>query len=91
MKSDELQDVADVCKLLSDTTRVATVAVLAKGTRTVGKLVRELKLPQPTVSYHLALLRITGLLTRKRQGKEMHYSLNREALEPVRAFLAKLE
>ena len=91
MKADQLQDVVDVCRMLADTTRASMLAILAKGPRTVGELCRELKLPQPTVSHHLALLRITGLLERRRKGKQMIYNLNREKLAPVNQFMAMLK
>jgi ArsR family transcriptional regulator len=65
--------------------------MLSKGTRTVGSLCKELKLPQPTTSHHLALLRMSGMVRRERKGKEMFYSLNREKLTPVRQFLAGLK
>jgi len=37
-----------------------------------------LRLPQPTVSRHLATLRRSGLVTARREGLWMHYRLSRE-------------
>jgi len=91
MKPAEFQDVADVCHMLADPTRASIVAILAKGSKSVGALCDALKIPKPTVSHHLALLRMWGLVDRKRKGREMHYSLNSEKLGVVREFLAKLE
>ena len=91
MKPSDLQDIADVCKLLSDSTRLSLVAILAKGAKPVMALCVALKLSQPTVSYHLALLRMSGLVDRVRKGKQMIYSLNRAKLAPARAFLAKIK
>ena len=91
MKADELREVAEVCRMLADATRVSMLAILSKGTQTVGALCNALKLPQPTTSHHLALLRMSGLASRKRKGKQMFYSLNREKLVPVRRFLALLK
>ena len=91
MKADELREVADVCRMLADATRVTIVAILAKGTKTVGALCSELKLPQPTVSHHLALLRMSRMTHRVRKGKQMLYSLNREMLAPAKQFLATLK
>jgi len=91
MKPAELQDVADVCHMLGEPTRVSIVAILAKGTRPVNALRRELKRDQPITSHHLSLLRMWGLVDRIGKGREKHYSLNRERLGVVREFLAKLK
>jgi len=91
MKAEQLRDVVDVCRMLSDPTRVSIVSILAQGTETVGALCRELELPQPTTSHHLALLRMTGVVRQERKGKQRFYSLNREMLTPVKQFLAALK
>ena len=91
MKAEQVREVADVCRMLADPTRASIVAILAKGSKSVGMLCRDLKLPQPTTSHHLALLRMTGVVRRQRKGKQMFYSLNREKLTPVKKFLAKLK
>ncbi len=91
MKAAELQDVVDVCRMLGDSTRVSMVAILAKGSKPVGALCDALKLPQPTVSHHLALLRMARVVDRKRKGKAQIYSLNRDSLTPVKQFLAGLK
>ena len=44
------------------------------------------RLPQPTVSHHLGLLRRGGLLTMRREGKSIHYALDGKLESPrVRA------
>src|SRR5581483_10741825 len=51
----------DVCRLLSllaDKTRLRILRILAQGERPVVSLTSELRLPQPTVSHHLAWLRM---------------------------------
>ncbi|KPJ52342.1 MAG: hypothetical protein AMS16_06480 [Planctomycetes bacterium DG_58] len=91
MKAEQVREVADVCRMLADPTRASIVAILSKGPKSVGMLCGELKLPQPTTSHHLALLRMTGVVRRQRKGKQMFYSLSREKLTPVKKFLAKLK
>ena len=91
MKAEPIQDVVDVCRMLGDSTRAGIVALLAKGAKSVGELCKALDLPQPGVSHHLGLLRMSGLLKRQRKGKQMIYSLNRERLGPVKKFLAKMK
>jgi ArsR family transcriptional regulator len=91
MKPADLQDVVGVCHMFADSTRLSIVAILAKGPKPVMALCEALKFPQPTVSYHLGLLRMARLVNRQRKGKTQIYSLNREMLEPARAFLAKIK
>jgi ArsR family transcriptional regulator, arsenate/arsenite/antimonite-responsive transcriptional repressor len=45
---------------------------------------------QPTVSAHLKTLREAGLVTTRRQGTQICYSIAPQALEHVQAILAQL-
>jgi DNA-binding transcriptional ArsR family regulator len=68
----------DVCRLLSllaDRTRLKILRILAGGERPVVALTAELQLPQPTVSHHLAWLRMMDLVSPRRQGKHVFYAL----------------
>ncbi len=87
MKPEEYEYVAEVCRILGDKTRVSMISILSGGKSSVGDLCDKLDLPQPTVSHHLALLRLSRVVDRKRQGREMHYTLNHESLAPVKQFL----
>lgn len=91
MKPAELQDIADVCKMLSEPTRLSIVAILVGGAKPVMALCDALKLAQPTVSHHLALLRMSRLVNRKRKGKQMIYSLNKAQVTPLKKFLAQVK
>jgi DNA-binding transcriptional ArsR family regulator len=68
----------DVCRLLSllaDKTRLKILRLLADGERPVVSLTGTLRLPQPTVSHHLAWLRMMDLVSPRRQGKHVFYAL----------------
>lgn len=43
------------------------------GEASVSQIVTKMQLTQPTVSYHLKQMEQTGLLTRQRQGRSVHY------------------
>jgi DNA-binding transcriptional ArsR family regulator len=62
--------------LLSDKNRLRIVLILAQGERNVSELCDELDLAQPTVSHHLGLLRMNGVIVPKRQGKRVIYTLD---------------
>lgn len=56
----------------------------------VGELVDELKVSQPTVSKHLRVLRDAELVSVRLDGQRRFYSLNAAALEPVVAWVEKV-
>jgi ArsR family transcriptional regulator, arsenate/arsenite/antimonite-responsive transcriptional repressor len=75
-------DLADVFRALGDETRLRILALLRETEVCVCHLHGGLRLPQPTVSRHLAYLRRSGLVEARREGVWMHYRLSRE-LSPV--------
>lgn len=72
----DLEPLAGLFKLLSDGTRLRILMLLAKGERNVSSLCDELKLPQPTVSHHLGLLRMKQIIINRRNGKQVFYGLD---------------
>ena len=72
----ELDRLVFLFRLLSDKTRVNILLSLARGERNVTSICQELKLPQPTVSHHLGLLRINNMIANRRKGKQVFYSLH---------------
>lgn len=72
----ELEPLVGLFRLLSDKTRLNILMLLAKGERNVSSLCDELGLPQPTVSHHLGLLRMSNLISNRRNGKQVFYELN---------------
>jgi DNA-binding transcriptional ArsR family regulator len=49
----------------------------------VGEIVDALELEQPSVSKHLRVLRDVGLVESRREGKQMMYRTNAEAIRPL--------
>src|SRR6266576_2174038 len=62
-------------KALADATRLRILALLVGGEVCVCELHGALKLPQPTVSRHLAYLRRAGLVDTRRDGLWIHYRM----------------
>jgi DNA-binding transcriptional ArsR family regulator len=56
---------------------------LAMQERPVGEIVAALGLEQPSVSKHLRVLRDVGLVRVRREGRNMLYSLDAEAIRPL--------
>jgi len=66
---------ASLLKQLSDPTRLQVVTLLTDGERHVGGLCGQFNMSQPALSHHLALLRVGGIVDRRRQGQNNFYSL----------------
>jgi DNA-binding transcriptional ArsR family regulator len=71
-----LQDVAATFALLSATVRLHIMWLLAEGERDVGSLADEVGQSVPTVSHHLAKLKLAGLVRNRREGKRQVYLLD---------------
>lgn len=81
----QLDQVASLFKLLCDKTRLAILQILCEGEMNVTALCRRLKLPQPTVSHHLGLLRMSRLIANRRSGKQVYYKLHDRVVDPTRS------
>lgn len=66
---------ASVCKGLADPKRLLIIHVLRDGPLSVSELTELLELPQSNVSQHLGILRDKGLVTSRREGQFVYYSL----------------
>ena len=60
---------------MGDPSRVRILAILREGEENVTSLCRQLKMRQPSVSHHLAILRMGGLVVARRDGKRVFYGL----------------
>ena len=69
---------------LADPTRRAIFERLCRdGEQTVGALTAGAGISQPAVSKHLGILRQAGLVRDRHEGRQTHYSAQRQALAPL--------
>ena len=82
LSEEDARTTATVFKALADPTRVRIVNLLANADEPVCvcNLTPELRLSQPTVSFHLKKLVTAGLLEREQRGVWAFYSVKREVL-----------
>jgi DNA-binding transcriptional ArsR family regulator len=64
---------------------------LARRERPVGDIVATLGMAQPSVSKHLRVLRDVGLVDLRREGRQMFYRTNAEALRPLHEWTGRFE
>lgn len=63
---------------MSDQTRQKILLLLEKKDRNVSELVKEFNLSQPTISRHLLVLKQADLVSSRREGQQVYYSLNKD-------------
>jgi ArsR family transcriptional regulator, arsenate/arsenite/antimonite-responsive transcriptional repressor len=68
---------------LSDETRLSILERLRRGERCVCELTDALDAAQSRLSFHLRVLKEAGLVTDRREGRWMYYTLNAEKLAEV--------
>jgi ArsR family transcriptional regulator len=69
-----------VFEALSSTVRRKILAYLSATDLTAGEIADRFEISKPSVSKHLSILENAGLVTSRRQGQFIHYSLVRENL-----------
>lgn len=74
---------SDFLKALSHENRLLLLCLLAERERSVTELENILSLRQPTVSQQLARLRLDDLVTTRRDGKTIYYSLANDDVRRV--------
>ena len=82
---------SDVFNAIAEPRRREILAFLAPRERPVGDVVDGLRMDQPSVSKHLRVLRTTGLVNMRCQGRQKFYRTNAVALRPLHDWAATFE
>jgi len=78
---DQVRLVAEVFRMLADPTRIRLLWTLVDGELAVNELADRIDKPAPSVSQHLAKLRMARLVKTRRAGTTIFYSLENEHVE----------
>jgi ArsR family transcriptional regulator len=83
--------IVKVAKALSDENRLQILEMLKTGEKCACVLLDEMKITQPTLSHHMRILCDAGLVTGRKEGRWVHYSIDRNAAdEALRAISSKI-
>jgi len=82
---------ADVFQLLAEPARRDLLDSLREGERSVSELVERTRRSQPSVSKQLRILRESGLLALRSEGRKHLYSIRGQPLREVSEWLAQYE
>ena len=76
-----------VFEIIAEPNRRAILTLLVSAEQSVGEIERQLRMPQPTVSKHLRVLREAGLVESTVHAQRRLYRLKPEPLQEVDAWL----
>ncbi len=77
MKDKQLYQIhAEICRTLIHPIRLEIIDLLRDGEMNVSQLVEAVGAPQGTLSRHLATMRSKGVVTCRREGTSIYYSLS---------------
>lgn len=75
----DFEKVSALFQLISDPTRLKIMWLLCHCEECVNDIACAVNMSAPAVSHHLRLLKQAGLLSSRREGKEMYYKLSDDA------------
>src|SRR3989339_971781 len=84
---------AEMCKVLSNSTRLEILNLLRDKELSVTELIGKTKLSQVNISQHLSIMKSKGIVVSNRKGKNIYYKLTNpkiiKAFDIIRDVLAE--
>lgn len=77
-------------KIFSEEERLKIFLILLKNNLCVCELVKELKLPQNLISYHLKVLKDFNLIFLKKKGRKNYYLVDKKELNKYFKLIKKI-
>jgi ArsR family transcriptional regulator len=69
----ELQ--SEICLALANPKRLQILNLLKNGEMSAGEMVKAMKIPKANLSQHLSVLKQNGILSSRREGTSIYYSI----------------
>jgi DNA-binding transcriptional ArsR family regulator len=83
-----MKGMESVFEIIAEPNRRAILSLLASSQQSVGEIEQQLRVPQPTVSKHLRVLREAGFVESTVDAQRRLYRLKPEPFQEVEAWLA---
>ena len=90
LKDAFINDVSFAFKALGDPVRFRIIVMLAGGELCACKFHEPLGLSQSLVSHHLRVLHDNGLITGRREGRNIYYGINEKVLANIKVVFDEL-
>lgn len=84
--NDVLSELSDLFSVLSDSTRIKILSAICITEMCVTDIAEVLEINQTTVSHQLKILRSTGIINMRRDGKTIYYSLANKIIPEIMKF-----
>lgn len=84
---DNSLDYANIFKAMADDTRLKIVEMLSCGEMCACDILECFKITQPTLSYHMKILTDCRIISSRKDGSWVRYSLEEETVASVKHFL----
>jgi ArsR family transcriptional regulator len=82
---------AQIFKALGDESRIQILLMLSQKETCACQFYETLGVSQPTASHHLKILSEANIITSRKEGKWIHYSLNKEMIAEMLLFFDFLD
>jgi DNA-binding transcriptional ArsR family regulator len=82
---------SDAFNAVAEPRRREILNYLALQERSVSEIVDAMEMEQPSVSKHLGILKKVGLVSARREGRQMLYRVNASAIRPLHEWTSTFE
>lgn len=87
---DKHKDNAKVFKAFCDEKRLAILELLQSGEKCACELLEQIDISQSTLSHHMKILCNSGIVTGRKDGKWMHYSISQNGTEYAKKLIDEI-
>ncbi|MGN1137609.1 MAG: ArsR/SmtB family transcription factor [Oscillospiraceae bacterium] len=87
----DVRRTANIFKAFCDENRIRILQLLQGGEKCACMLLEEMNITQPTLSHHMKILCDSGIVTGRKEGKWMHYSISEAGIECAQEYLTSLK
>ncbi|MFH1546157.1 MAG: metalloregulator ArsR/SmtB family transcription factor [Patescibacteria group bacterium] len=84
-----IKQATEFLKIISEENRLKILCVLQSGEKCVCEIWKYLKLPQNLVSHHLKVLKDFDLISPRKEGLKVFYTINRQSIKNYAKLLNK--
>ena len=83
VEEEKVEELVSFLKILADKNRIRILGLLSEREYSVRELALALEVKEPTVSSHLNLLKLRGLVTMRPDGNTHYYSLSQKSIHAL--------
>lgn len=90
--TNDFREASDIFKLLGDASRLKIFWLLCHGEECVINIAALMGMSSPSVAHHLKILKMSGLIESRREGKEVFYraDMTKARVVTLHSFVEKL-